>query len=66
MILEFSKEEEAALQRLHDRLKANDPNWDLNQELGRLLMIHRDDFTPAQVKRYDELLELLRPKEILP
>lgn len=36
-----------------------DPNWELQQEFGQLLMIHINDFTPEQRKRYDELKLIL-------
>jgi len=38
------------------------PLFELEIELGKLLMIHIDDFTTEQRKRYDELLELLSPR----
>ena len=42
------------------KLKAKDSLFDLKVEFGRLLMIHINDFTPEQRKRYDELKEILK------
>ena len=40
-----------------------DPQYELKQEFGRMLMRHIDSFTPAERKRYDELKEILhQPK----
>lgn len=39
------------------------PTWELEQEFGRLLMIHINDFTPEQRKRYDELKKILLKAE---
>lgn len=38
-----------------------DPQYELKQELGKLLMIHIDDFTAAQRERYDYLLSVVMP-----
>jgi len=41
-----------------------DPQWELQQEFGRLLMRHIDSFTPEERKRYDELKAILHnPKQ---
>jgi hypothetical protein len=53
---------EEYFKKLLDKLK-QDPQYDLKQELGMLLMIHIDEFTPIQRERYDELKQLLKPKE---
>ena len=37
--------------------------WEERQEFGRLLMIHINDFTPEQRKRYDELMIILSQAE---
>lgn len=42
-----------------EKLKKNDPLWDLKQEYGRMLFKHIDDFTAEERKRYDELTTLL-------
>lgn len=36
------------------------PHFEQQQELGRLLMKHIDSFTPEERKRYDELLIILK------
>jgi hypothetical protein len=36
-----------------------DPQYELKQELGKLLMKHINDFTPAERARYEELKTLL-------
>jgi hypothetical protein len=48
-------------QKLLNKLK-QDPNFELMQEYGRLLMKHINSFTPEERKRYDELGELLKNK----
>jgi len=45
--------------KLLDKLK-QDPQYELKQEFGKLLMIHINDFTPEQKTRYEELKELLK------
>ena len=55
------EELEAYYAKLISKFK-QEPNWELQQEFGRLLMIHINDFTPEQRKRYDELKELLKQK----
>lgn len=52
---------EAAAQKLLSRLK-QDPQFDLMQEYGKLLMRHIDSFTPEERNRYDELTEILTKK----
>ena len=37
-----------------------DPNYELQLELGKLLLRHIDTFTIEERKRYDELIELLK------
>jgi hypothetical protein len=47
--------------KLLNKLK-QDPNFELMQEYGRLLMKHINSFTPEERKRYNELGELLKNK----
>lgn len=49
------------MQKLLDRLK-QDPQFEMHQELGKMLFRHINSFTPEERKRYDELIELLKPK----
>lgn len=51
---------EAKAEALLARLKANNPKFDLMQELGTMLMRHIDSFTPEERRRYDELIELCK------
>jgi hypothetical protein len=53
---------EEAAQAFLDKLKAKDPQFELNAEFGKLLMKHVDDFTPEERKRFKELEEILYPK----
>ena len=55
------KEIEVYCNKLISRLK-KDPQWELHQELGQMLLRHIDDLTPQERKRYDELKELLSIK----
>jgi hypothetical protein len=58
----------AYFEKLLNKFKQR-PNFELECEFGRLLMIHIDDFTPEQRKRYDELKEILckpQPEQIQP
>lgn len=50
---------EAYYERLINKFK-QDPQWELKQEYGRMLMRHINSFTPEERKRYDELGEILR------
>lgn len=52
---------ESQMQDLLNRLK-QDPQFELRQELGKMLFRHINSFTPEERKRYDELIELLKPK----
>lgn len=54
----FDPEKEAALNRMLNRLKKQ-PNYELQAELGKLLMKHIDDLTPQERIRYDELKTIL-------
>jgi len=36
-----------------------DPQYELKQEFGKMLMRHIDSYTPAERKRYDELKKIL-------
>jgi len=51
---------ESKAEKLLARLKAKNPKFDLMAELGTMMMRHIDSFTPAERKRYDELLELCK------
>lgn len=46
-------------EKLLNRLKANNPMFDLEVEFGQLLMKHIDNFTPVERARYDELQIIL-------
>ena len=52
---------EAAAEKLLNKLK-QDPQFDLMQEYGQLLMRHIDSYTPEERKRYDELTAILTKK----
>jgi hypothetical protein len=41
-----------------------DPQYELQQELGRFLIRHIDDLTLTERKRYDELIILLTEKPV--
>jgi hypothetical protein len=49
---------EQAAQKLLNKLKQN-PDFDLMQEYGRMLMRPIDSFTPKEKQRYDELTRIL-------
>ena len=51
---------EADFKKLLNRLRSKEPNWKEMEEFGKLLMIRKDDFTPDQLKRYNELKEFLK------
>lgn len=53
------KQIEDYCQKLIKELK-KDPQYELRQELGRMLMRHIDSFTTEERARYDELLILLK------
>ncbi len=53
------EEYEAYLEKLLNKFK-QDPQYELKQELGKLLMRHIDSFSPEERKRYDELIEILK------
>ena len=55
------EEVEAYSEKLLAKFK-QDPYFEQKQEFGRLLMIHVDDFTPSQKRRFDELDEFLKDK----
>lgn len=46
-------------QKLIAKLK-QDPKWELQQEFGRMLMRHIDTFSDQELKRYNELKQLLK------
>jgi uncharacterized membrane-anchored protein YjiN (DUF445 family) len=37
-----------------------DPKWELQQEFGRMLMLHIDDLSENQRARYEELKTLIK------
>jgi len=49
----------AYCEKLVNKLKQN-PKWELQLELGKMLMRNIDTFTVEERKRYDELLILLK------
>lgn len=51
------KEEEA--EELLNKLKKDNPLFELQIEYGKMLMRHIDSFTPEERRRYDELTEIL-------
>lgn len=57
---EPSEEElEAYFKRILDKLK-QDPLFELRQEFGIMLFKHINDFTEEELKRYNELKQLLK------
>jgi hypothetical protein len=50
---------DAKCKKLLKRWKEKDLLFDYKTEFGKLLMIHIDDFTEEQKKRYDELKLIL-------
>jgi hypothetical protein len=52
---------EESLEKLLEKFK-QDPQYDLKQEFGKLLMRHIDSFTPAERERYEELQKILMTK----
>lgn len=62
----MSEPTESELQAYYDKLInkfKQDPNWELQQEFGQMLMRHIDSYTPKERKRYDELKTLLNQQE---
>lgn len=57
LVRNMRKEKE--LNNLLEEIKENDPQFELKQEFGRLLMIPISDFTEGQRLRYLELREQL-------
>ncbi len=53
-------EREQKLQKVLDRLKSVDDKFELRQEFGRFLMRHINDLSEQELKRYNELKELLK------
>ncbi len=54
---------EEELKNYYDKLLEKfkkDPQYELKQEFGRMLMKHIDDFTTEELTRYNELKELLK------
>lgn len=49
--------------KLLNKLK-QEPNYELMQELGLLLMKHINDLTPKERERYDELIKILGKNEL--
>ena len=57
---EPTKEEyDAYLEKLLNKFK-QDPQYELKQEFGKLLMKHINSLTPEERKRYDELKKILK------
>lgn len=54
------QEKEAYYAKLINKFKQA-PNFELQQEFGRMLMRHIDSYTPKERKRYDELNAILCP-----
>jgi len=60
--MEVSKQKfEAYCEKLLNKFK-KDPQFELKQEFGQMLMRHIDSFTPKERERYDELKRLLHKK----
>ena len=51
--------DEEYYQKLIAKFK-QDPNWELQQELGTMLLRHIDSFTTEERNRYEELIKLLK------
>ena len=45
---------------LLNRLKAKDPHFNETVEIGRLLLINRDDWTTAQLERYNHIKSIVK------
>ena len=45
--------------KLIEKLKGKEPNWDLYQELGKMLIRNIKDLTPEELERYEELKSIL-------
>jgi hypothetical protein len=57
---EHSPEEmEAYFENLLNKFK-QDPQYELKQEFGQMLMKHIDNLSPAELVRYNELKEILK------
>jgi hypothetical protein len=61
MKTEFTDKEIEGMERLLNKFK-QDPQYELKQEFGEMLMRHIDSFTQDERKRYDELKEILNPQ----
>lgn len=55
-----NEEQQDYFSKLLIKLK-KDPLFEQRQELGKFLIRHIDDLSPAERKRYDELLIILKP-----
>jgi hypothetical protein len=58
----WTSDQKNAADRLLARLRA-EPLAKEREEFGRMLMRHVDSFTPDEMKRYNELKEILRNHE---
>ena len=58
--MDWTEKHEAAAKRLLTKWEKEDPLFKEKEEFGKLLMIHVDDFTPEQRKRFNELQVILR------
>ena len=59
----MSEVTEEEMKEYMDRLLAKlkqDPQYEIRQELGKLLMKHIDDLTDKERERYEELLILIK------
>lgn len=54
-----TEEAENYFNKLLNKFK-QDPRYELRQELGQMLFKHIDNFTEEEIKRYNELKELLK------
>jgi len=60
--MENNDKAEQYFQRILTKLK-QDPLFDLRQEFGQLLMRRIDSFSEDELKRYNELKELLKVEQ---
>ena len=55
----MEKKKEVYLEKLLAKFK-EDPQYELKQEFGMMLMRHIKDFSPKERERYEELKKLLK------
>jgi len=51
--------DEEKLNAFLNKLK-QDPQYELKQELGRMLLLQKEYFTEDQIKRYDYLMSVIK------